>query len=213
MTKCRHIMIYLKLFHVSCRKKAPIKKSHKQMQESHKQSFAKCNFLRFLKKQYYARHNGLKSILMEQFSIPPISWTINYFGNLLFTLVITWKNISCKPRGVKIFAFRIVFNLLFNILHIFFNTYRDYFRLFLKHLNGNVFAYLLNINYSWKLIFRNMNVPRDHPYITSSHFWDFLIPLPPYVSMFLVLRISKNWHFLTPLPPTSADVIYEWSPK
>ena len=148
MTKCRHIMIYLKLFHVSCRKKAPIKKSHKQMQESHKQSFAKCNFLRFLKKQYYARHNGLKSILMEQFSIPPISWTINYFGNLLFTLVITWKNISCKPRGVKIFAFRIVFNLLFNILHIFFNTYRDYFRLFLKHLNGNVFAYLLKINYS-----------------------------------------------------------------
>ena len=32
---------------------------------------------------------------------------------------------------------------------------------------------------------------------------------PPYASMFLVLRISKNWHFLT--PPTSADVIYEWS--
>ena len=26
-------------------------------------------------------------------------------------------------------------------------------------------------------------------------------PFPPYVSMFLVLRISKNWHFLTPLPP------------
>ena len=26
-------------------------------------------------------------------------------------------------------------------------------------------------------------------------------PSPPYVSMFLVLRISKNWHFLTPLPP------------
>ena len=74
MTKCRHIMIYLKLFHVSCRKKAPIKKSHKQMQESHKQSFAKCNFLRFfqlLKKQYYARHNGLKSILMEHFRYTP----------------------------------------------------------------------------------------------------------------------------------------------
>ena len=52
---------------------------------------------------------------------------------------------------------------------------------------------------------------RDHSYLTSSHFWDFWIPLPPYVSMFLVLRISKNWHFLTPLPPTSADVIYEWS--
>ena len=42
---------------------------------------------------------------------------------------------------------------------------------------------------------------RYHSYITSSHFWDFWTPLPPYVSMFLVLRISKNWHFLTPLPP------------
>ena len=41
----------------------------------------------------------------------------------------------------------------------------------------------------------------DHSYITSSHFWDFWTSLPPYVSMFLVLRISKNWHFLTPLPP------------
>ena len=41
----------------------------------------------------------------------------------------------------------------------------------------------------------------DHSYITSSQFWDFLTPLPSYVSMFLVLRISKNWHFLTPLPP------------
>ena len=47
-------------------------------------------------------------------------------------------------------------------------------------------------------------------YITFLGFFD---PLPPYVSMFLVLRISKNWHFLTPFPPpTSADVIYEWSP-
>ena len=42
-------------------------------------------------------------------------------------------------------------------------------------------------------------------------FLGFLDPPPPYVSMFLVLRISKNWHFLTPLPPTSAYVIYEWS--
>ena len=38
---------------------------------------------------------------------------------------------------------------------------------------------------------------RDHSYITSSHFWDLWTPLPPYVSMFLVLRISKNWNFLT----------------
>ena len=30
----------------------------------------------------------------------------------------------------------------------------------------------------------------------------FVPPLPhPYVSMFLVLKISKNWHFLTPPPP------------
>ena len=38
-------------------------------------------------------------------------------------------------------------------------------------------------------------------YVTT--FLGFLDPLPPppYVSMFLVLRISKNWHFLTPLPP------------
>ena len=42
-------------------------------------------------------------------------------------------------------------------------------------------------------------------------FLGFLDPPPPYVSMFLVLRLSKNWHFLTPLPPTNADVIYEWS--
>ena len=39
------------------------------------------------------------------------------------------------------------------------------------------------------------NSPRDYSYITSSHFWDFWTPLPPYVSMFLVLGISKNWHF------------------
>ena len=51
----------------------------------------------------------------------------------------------------------------------------------------------------------------DHSYITSAHFWDFWTPLPRYVSMFLVLRKSKNWHFLTPSPPTNADVIYEWS--
>ena len=32
-------------------------------------------------------------------------------------------------------------------------------------------------------------------------FLGFLDPPTPYVSMFLVLRISKDWHFLTPLPP------------
>ena len=31
-------------------------------------------------------------------------------------------------------------------------------------------------------------------------FLGFLDPLPPYVIMFLVLKIIKNWHFLTPLP-------------
>ena len=91
ITKCRHIMIYLKLFHVSCRKKAPIKKSHKQMQESHKQSFAKCNFLRFfqlLKKQYYVcKAQWIKINSNGTFPIPPISRTVNYFGNLLITLV------------------------------------------------------------------------------------------------------------------------------
>ena len=33
----------------------------------------------------------------------------------------------------------------------------------------------------------------------------------PYVSIFYVLKISKNCHFLTPIRPTSAYVIYEWS--
>ena len=42
----------------------------------------------------------------------------------------------------------------------------------------------------------------DHSYITSSHFWDFWTPLPTYVSMFLVLRISKNWHFQNRLRET-----------
>ena len=35
-------------------------------------------------------------------------------------------------------------------------------------------------------------------------FLGFLDPPPPYVIMFLVLKIIKNWHFLTPLPP------YKW---
>ena len=53
---------------------------------------------------------------------------------------------------------------------------------------------------------------RDHSYITSSHFWDFWTPLPPCVSMFLLLRIIKNWHFLTPLPlQVLTYIIYEWS--
>ena len=42
-------------------------------------------------------------------------------------------------------------------------------------------------------------------------FLGFLDP-PPYVFMFLVLKIIKNWHFLTPPPPPTSDyVIYEWS--
>ena len=41
-------------------------------------------------------------------------------------------------------------------------------------------------------------------------FLGFFYPPPPYVSMFLVLRISKNWHFWPP-PLQGAYVIYEWS--
>ena len=33
-----------------------------------------------------------------------------------------------------------------------------------------------------------------------STFLGFLDPPPPYVSMFLVLKVSKKWHFLIPLP-------------
>ena len=54
----------------------------------------------------------------------------------------------------------------------------------------------------------NQKVPFIY-YVSTS--MGFLDPLPPHVSMFLVLKISKNCHFLTPLPPTSAYVIYEWN--
>ena len=36
-------------------------------------------------------------------------------------------------------------------------------------------------------------------------FLGFLHPPPPYVSMFLVLKISKNWHFLTPPPSQGGE--------
>ena len=42
-----------------------------------------------------------------------------------------------------------------------------------------------------------------------STFLGLLDRFPPHISMFLVLKISKNSHFLTPHPPTSAYVIYE----
>ena len=67
--------------------KAPIKKSHKQMQESHKQSFAKCNFLRFfqlLKKQYYVckaqwiKINSNGTFPIPQFHEPLITLVICY---------------------------------------------------------------------------------------------------------------------------------------
>ena len=45
---------------------------------------------------------------------------------------------------------------------------------------------------------QEFKVPFKYYVIT---FLGFLDPLPPYVSMFLVLRISKNWHFPTPPPP------------
>ena len=48
-------------------------------------------------------------------------------------------------------------------------------------------------------------------HILRNHIFRILDPPPPYVSMFLVLKIIKNWLFLTPLPPTSDYVIYEWS--
>ena len=59
-------------------------------------------------------------------------------------------------------------------------------------------------------ILESLQILRKGPFIYYViTFLEFLDLPPSYVSMFLVLRISKNWHFLT--PPTSADVIYEWS--
>ena len=57
-----------------------------------------------------------------------------------------------------------------------------------------------------------INVTLGTIHILRHHiFGIFRPPFPPYVSMFLVLKIIKKWHFLTPLPPTSDYVIYEWS--
>ena len=53
------------------------------------------------------------------------------------------------------------------------------------------------LDFNWHFSTVVVGLLRDHLYITSSHFLGFWTPLPPYVSMFLVLRISKNWHFLT----------------
>ena len=49
-------------------------------------------------------------------------------------------------------------------------------------------------------------------HVLRKHILGFFDPLP-YISIFLVLQISKNRHFLTPLPLPSAYVIYEWSPS
>ena len=38
-------------------------------------------------------------------------------------------------------------------------------------------------------------------HILRHHIFGIFGPPSPYVSMFLILRISKNWHFLTPPPP------------
>ena len=50
-------------------------------------------------------------------------------------------------------------------------------------------------------------------YILRKHFFRIFVhrPLPSYVSMFLVMNISKKWHLLTPASPKSAYVIYECS--
>ena len=57
----------------------------------------------------------------------------------------------------------------------------------------------------------------DHSLLGTIHilrkhiFRIFGPPSLPYVSIILVLRISKNWAFMPPPPPTSAYVLYEWS--
>ena len=38
--------------------------------------------------------------------------------------------------------------------------------------------------------------PRDHPYNTSAHFWTFFDPPIHYVSIDIVLDVSKKGHFL-----------------
>ena len=62
-----------------------------------------------------------------------------------------------------------------------------------------------SLNLSIEEVEDSENLARKH---SRKHI--FRIFGPPYISMFLVLKISKNWHFLT--YPTSAYVIYEWSP-
>ena len=52
-------------------------------------------------------------------------------------------------------------------------------------------------------------LPKGTIPILCNHIFRIFGPPPPYVSMFLVMKIIKNWHFLT--PPTSDYVIYEWS--
>ena len=54
-------------------------------------------------------------------------------------------------------------------------------------------------------------IPLGTIHILRHHIFGIFGLPPPYISIFLVLRISKNWHFLILSPPTSADVIYEWS--
>ena len=49
-------------------------------------------------------------------------------------------------------------------------------------------------------------------HILRKHIFRIFGPPTPYVSMLLILKISKNWSFLTPFAPTSPYVIYEWSP-
>ena len=99
-----------------------------------------------------------------------------------------------------------VFHLLFPRLLIP-NNFILFYLLEYPYLYPSTTLFIIWVQGTYRILY----LVRGHSYITSSHFSDFWTPLLPYVSMFLVLRISKNWHFLTPLPPTSADVIYEWS--
>ena len=55
------------------------------------------------------------------------------------------------------------------------------------------------------LVSLSSNVVKVRP--QRDTFLAFLDPPSPHVSMFLILRVSKNWHFLIPPPSTSGYVI------
>ena len=85
-------------------------------------------------------------------------------------------------------------------------------------LNMSIFNVMVKIVFHGKsfgaILTLQMHFSMNNSYgtihILRKHIFRIFGPPPPYLSIFLVLRISKNWHFMSPLH-TSAYLIYEWS--